>query len=102
MALSKAPTADAILELRRRLDLSGCNGRNATRLECRGFCLFDVFEDPCETENVLEEKLEVFEELKGKLESYWKDVVPQGALESDVRADPKLYNNTWVPWLDRF
>lgn len=89
-----------ILEIRKRLDLSGCNGRNFTQLHCDGFCLFDLFEDPCETTNIAREEFVVFEELKGRLGEFWKMVVPHTIGEPEEKADPKLYNNTWVTWRD--
>lgn len=93
-------TQTKIYETRLRLDLTGCNGKNFTRLHCNEFCLFDLLEDPCETENIRSEQAEVFEALRGKLAEFWGAVVPHEIGEPQELADPKRYNNTWVPWLD--
>lgn len=100
LAINNTLNEIKIFETRKILDLSGCNNKNATQLHCDNFCLFDLFEDPCETEDISAKQPEILEKLKENLGKFWREIVPHKISEPDERADPKRYNNTWVTWLD--
>lgn len=69
---------------------------------CTGFCLFDIYHDPCETTNIVDnpENKDIFENLKMKLSDFYRQIVPQTNRPIDPRSDPKKFNNTWWTWLD--
>lgn len=67
---------------------------------CKSFCLFDLKEDPCETEDIAQENSVVLEDLKKQLAQYWKELVPQGERTIDPNADPAYHNDLWTTWLD--
>lgn len=93
-------TENKIFEIRKQLDLNGCNGKNFTHLHCTSFCMFDLFDDPCETKDISLEQPEIFEKMRRKLGQFWKEVIPHVISEPQENANPKYYNNTWVTWMD--
>ncbi|KAL3272013.1 hypothetical protein HHI36_022479 [Cryptolaemus montrouzieri] len=79
------------------------NSKNRENVEiCKGFCLFDLLEDPCETENLIEDetKQEIVSGLKARISEFWKQLIPQTNKPVDVNSDPAKYNGTWCTWLD--
>ncbi|KAL3272016.1 hypothetical protein HHI36_022482 [Cryptolaemus montrouzieri] len=79
------------------------NSKNRENPEiCEGFCLFDLVEDPCETENLIkdESKKEIISGLKARLAEIWKQLVPQTNKPVDANSNPAKYNGTWCTWLD--
>ncbi|KAH1011935.1 hypothetical protein HUJ04_001203 [Dendroctonus ponderosae] len=94
-------TLERIQQLRTQLDISGCNGkRRAADLPCLGECLFDLENDPCETENLFDRKPVVGANLKRKLRRYFSQLVPSRNRKIDLNSNPKNCNGTWFPWLD--
>ncbi|XP_045468518.1 arylsulfatase B-like [Harmonia axyridis] len=69
---------------------------------CSGFCLFDLLEDPCETENLIkdESKKDIINNLKFKLQQYWEVMVPQTNKAVDIESNPAKYNGSWCTWKD--
>lgn len=93
---------DKILVTRERLDISGCNGRNGSFVFCGILCLFDLFDDPCETKNIVLKETQIAQELAQKLRQYWTEFVPQRNQAVDPLANPKYFNDTWYTWLETY
>ncbi|KAK9872814.1 hypothetical protein WA026_019598 [Henosepilachna vigintioctopunctata] len=81
---------------------SKCN-RGTEKYEiCHHFCLFDLWTDPCETENLIRQKSkdDIVLNLKNQLAEFWNEVSPQTNKPVDINSDPAKYNGTWCTWLD--
>lgn len=91
-----------IKEIRSSLNIEKFNETitNRTIIDCNNWCLFDIFEDPCETTNIITEKPTIALELKTKLMELYGEIVPQKSFIKDPNANPILYNNTWFTWLE--
>ncbi|KAJ8933775.1 hypothetical protein NQ314_013811 [Rhamnusium bicolor] len=88
---------------RRQLDLSWCRASNFTpNFVCRGFCLFDIYRDPCETTNIIgnSENGNIVQHLQARLSDFFTQLVPQGNSPIDPNSDPRRFNNTWWTWLE--
>ncbi|XP_018562425.1 arylsulfatase B-like [Anoplophora glabripennis] len=93
-----------IFNMRRLLDMSWCRDRNFTpNFVCRGFCLFDIYSDPCETTNIVNNPIysDVFQNLQARLSEFYRQLVPQTNQPIDPRSNPRRANNTWWNWLGR-
>ncbi|KAK9872817.1 hypothetical protein WA026_019601 [Henosepilachna vigintioctopunctata] len=69
---------------------------------CKKYCLFDLWIDPCETENLINDrsKAKIVSTLKTRLQTFWRQVSPQTNKNVDVNSNPAKYNGTWCTWLD--
>jgi hypothetical protein len=67
---------------------------------CHSYCLFDLEEDPCETNNLISTYPHVAESLMKKLQQFKKEMVPELTKPLDRASNPLFFNNTWVCWLD--
>jgi arylsulfatase B len=86
--------------------------RNASRVECgteehhspcnpiKRPCLFNILDDPCEKNNIAKHKPEIVRLLLSQLSEHVLLTVPSLRQPSDLRSDPKFFNNTWSSWLD--
>ncbi|XP_065216175.1 arylsulfatase B-like isoform X2 [Planococcus citri] len=100
------PTDERISELRVNVTISckycnnSTNGTNCTRcvVSKNGMCLFDVFQDPCEMNNLADKYPRILTNLNETMSKYIP-VPPRNRLV-DPRADPSLWNYTWVNWMD--
>ncbi|XP_043275094.1 arylsulfatase B-like [Venturia canescens] len=63
-------------------------------------CLFDIVNDPCETNNIAKQYPKIVNFLDLYLEKYGNVLVKQPRLPIDWLADPRRRNNTWQPWLN--
>lgn len=61
--------------------------------------LYDIEKDPYERHNVSVLHPHVVKKLTHKLLAYNATAVPPGNRKTDPAADPKNFNNTWMPWL---
>ncbi|CAG9855683.1 unnamed protein product [Phyllotreta striolata] len=97
------PLAPAtIKDLRKQVTLNSCRPANNTEVfTCNDMCLFDVYSDPCETTNIINDpsKERIVQNLKRKLNRYLSKIVPAANKKVDMLSDPKNFNNTWTPWL---
>lgn len=94
-------TKENIQTLRAELDISECKNKSTRPyIVCRAFCLFDLKEDPCETEDIAEEFPSIVEDLKKELTRFWQELVPQGVRTVDASANPIYHNGSWTTWLD--
>nr|UNO37546.1 sulf3b [Psylliodes attenuatus] len=91
-----------IEDLRTTITLDDCKTSDqATAIKCDGMCLFDIWNDPCEVENLINETTlaDVVDELKAKLDTFVAELVPQTNKARDPKCDPVNFNGTWSPWL---
>lgn len=64
-------------------------------------CLYDILRDPCEENNLAKYFPNVVRSMKRALVEYKSGTVPLVNQNSDIeKADPKLFQYTWNPWLD--
>lgn len=94
-------TRKQIRRTRAQIDLSWCRNDSFTPfLNCSDGCLFDLERDPCETQNIIEERRDIARRLLDRIGEFWGELVPQGNSTIDPNANPQRYNNTWCTWLD--
>jgi hypothetical protein len=63
-------------------------------------CLFNIKEDPCEQRNLAESRPMILATLKEALLKYRVTAIPPSNVANDPRANPALWNGTWISWLD--
>ena len=61
-------------------------------------CLFDLENDPCETNNIAESYPEMLKLLQDKIRVYNATSFPAVIKPFDPAADPLLWQGLWVPW----
>lgn len=66
------------------------------------FCLFNIFDDPCETTDLSRIHPSILQKILQKVKWFNTTVVPitNEMYRSDPRAHPQYWNNYWIPWLD--
>ncbi|XP_055357297.1 arylsulfatase J-like [Paramacrobiotus metropolitanus] len=64
------------------------------------YCLYDLTNDPCETDNVANEQPGIMTQLLGTIAQYSKSAIAGRQKPFDARADPKLHNGMWTAWDD--
>ncbi|XP_073998030.1 arylsulfatase B-like [Rhodnius prolixus] len=86
--------------------------RNAAKLSChkskqreicdskKSPCLFNIKEDPCETNNILTNNKKIVREIERKLVAFRRTMIPPRNKRTESIANPRFYNNTWVNWDD--
>jgi hypothetical protein len=67
---------------------------------CHSYCLFDLEEDPCETNNLISTYPNVTDSLMKKLQQFKKEMAPELTKPIDRASNPLFFNNTWMCWLD--
>lgn len=82
--------------------------RNKARVVCNNFtsyskcvdkCLFDIYNDPCETTDLSNEHPEIVKKLNYFIAEYEKVLLHQTNAPVDPRSYPKNFNGTWMPWI---
>lgn len=63
-------------------------------------CLFNIFDDPCEQNNLAVIHSEKVKFLLGILNHHLNEMIPMRRKITDPNCDPKNYNNTWTWWQD--
>ncbi|XP_047002607.1 arylsulfatase B-like isoform X1 [Schistocerca americana] len=71
-----------------------------TPLCSSNYCLFNIFEDPCEVEDIASSNPTIVTSLILELNKFRSRLVPQTNCPVDISSDPAQFNNTWHPWLD--
>ena len=84
---------EATVKCNRSLNVTPCNPLAAV-------CLFNIVEDPCESNNLAAIFPEKTNFLRSKLNAYVKTIVPSRRRFTDVNCDPENFNNTWNWWQD--
>lgn len=92
-------TAEKIFKLRQKATVNCCN--EVTKKPCdlmKAPCLFNLHDDPCEENNLAEEKPEILTLLLKKYNDVKKIVVPTRRQPPDPACDPKYFDNNWQWW----
>ncbi|KAJ8680583.1 hypothetical protein QAD02_016370 [Eretmocerus hayati] len=61
-------------------------------------CLFDIENDPCETQDLSGKHPEVVESLQSFIHDYRLVMMKQTNAPHDPCSNPKYFNGTWMPW----
>lgn len=62
--------------------------------------LFNITADPCERQDVSDQRPDVVQHLLARLAYYNQTAVPVYFPPDDPRADPSQQSGAWVPWVD--
>lgn len=113
VAVLTSVTGQALASFGAPLNVSGINNfRSEAEIQCptksnqmqcdllRAPCLFNIWEDPCERYNVIEEYPEVAEYMEEQISHFRKIAVQARNKVTDTRADPSQFNETWTWWYD--
>lgn len=92
-------TTEYITAARSLLESSNCRYSLPIDLNCKP-CLFDLANDPCETENIADQKSDIVNYLSDKVERFWSELIPQQNKPFDVNSDPAKFGFVWSSWLD--
>ncbi|KAJ4450929.1 hypothetical protein ANN_02364, partial [Periplaneta americana] len=80
-----------------------CPSRNSfANIPCvkEELCLYDIDNDPCESNNLAQTHVNVALHLRSLLVRQRSTLVKQYNLAPEAKeADPKRWNNTWSPWI---
>lgn len=91
-----------LLRLRRmRDDASVKCSRRRTKTPCdltKAPCLFNIFEDPCEQNNIAEAFPQKLNEMKRLYFDKLNQAVPSIRVPADPACNPLYWNNTWTWW----
>ncbi|XP_014227795.1 arylsulfatase B-like isoform X1 [Trichogramma pretiosum] len=63
-------------------------------------CLFNLREDPCEQRNLAETRPMILASLEEALLRHRLTALPPSNVPNDPTANPALWNDTWVNWMD--
>ena len=63
-------------------------------------CLFDLTNDPCETNNIAASHSAIMHVLKEKITAYNTTAAPPIRKAYDPASNPEFWEGWWVPWLD--
>ena len=63
-------------------------------------CLFDLTNDPCETNNIASSNPVLVKLLAQRITLYNQTSIPSVTAPFDIRADPENWDGIWTPWLD--
>ena len=62
--------------------------------------LFNITADPCERQDLADQRADVVQQLLARLAYYNRTAVPVYFPPDDARADPSQHGGAWVPWVD--
>lgn len=62
-------------------------------------CLFNILDDPCEQDNIVNLYPKFVYFIEKLIESYERTGVPDTPLISDPASNPEFFNNTWSIWV---
>ncbi|XP_055334651.1 arylsulfatase B-like [Paramacrobiotus metropolitanus] len=81
-----------------------CNFQPGTEVSpCRSWekaCLFDLLNDPCETNNIADSNPSMLNLLSQKIQAYNSTSAVPLVRAFDLRSDPANWDGVWAPWLD--
>uniref|UniRef100_A0A8D8FHS4 Arylsulfatase B n=1 Tax=Culex pipiens TaxID=7175 RepID=A0A8D8FHS4_CULPI len=63
-------------------------------------CLFNILEDPCETNNIANQRPDLLKQLGQDVERYRLSAAEPRNQPADPYSDPRYYNRTWTWWQD--
>ncbi|XP_076623890.1 arylsulfatase B [Colletes latitarsis] len=88
---------EKIIELRKEATVICTNFTSHPK--CLDRCLFDVYNDPCETTDLSFAYPKIVDELRLYIEEYNKVLVRQTNAPMDSASLPEHFNGTWMPWI---
>lgn len=90
---------DKILELRAAATVSCSNGvgKNSCDIK-KGPCVFDIFDDPCEENNLANSRPLLRQSLLTRYGVQVRSAIPSGRKKSDPASDPVNFNRNWQWW----
>ncbi|XP_055355337.1 arylsulfatase J-like isoform X1 [Paramacrobiotus metropolitanus] len=89
------------VETRARVHCHHPEGREQTPCSPeKEVCLFDLLDDPCETNNLAAARPEVLEELLEHIRRWNASYHPVIRILNDPASDPALHGGVWRPWMD--
>lgn len=62
--------------------------------------LFNITADPCERQDLADQRPDVVQQLLARLAYYNQTAVPVYFPPDDPRAEPSRHGGAWVPWVD--
>ncbi|XP_025421961.1 arylsulfatase B-like isoform X2 [Sipha flava] len=65
-----------------------------------GYCLFNVYQDPCEYRNVGIQHEDILNTTIYMLDRFRKELVKQSSPSIDLNSDPHNYDGYWETWLE--
>ncbi|UYV75965.1 hypothetical protein LAZ67_13001950 [Cordylochernes scorpioides] len=77
-----------------------CGPKGSTCNPVEAACLFNIEEDPCEMNNLADEKPQMVAEMLQRVAEYAKKAVPPLNKPFDPQANPALHGYFWSPWRD--
>lgn len=87
--------------------ISNCSERishphpNHEHYECfDGYCLFDVYQDPCEYRNVGKQNEDILNTTIYMLDRFRKELINQSSPAIDLNSDPRNFDGYWETWLE--
>ncbi|CAK9822218.1 Arylsulfatase B [Anthophora retusa] len=86
-----------IIQLREGARVS-CN-HTTVYPNCSVTCLFDIYNDPCETTDLSLKHPEIVSRLNNYIAGYNKVLIHQTNALVDPNSYPEHFNGTWMPWL---
>ncbi|KAG7198408.1 hypothetical protein KM043_005796 [Ampulex compressa] len=95
-------TAEAVRTLREYAMIK-CPPRNDTLPICKPLlapCLFNVYQDPCEDNNLIDEFPTIVKKLQDELKKMNATAIRPGNLPWVSRADPNLWDHVWTNFGD--
>ncbi|XP_011500609.1 PREDICTED: arylsulfatase B-like [Ceratosolen solmsi marchali] len=69
-----------------------------TFADCSNYCLFNLENDPCETNDLAKHSIRIRNVLIGFLYNYRKLTVQPASDVIDSRSFPENFHGTWMPW----
>lgn len=88
--------ADEIIKMRARATVSCGNGPKKSCDLKLGPCLFDIYKDPCEENNLAASKKSTVQSMLARLNSI--SIVPSRRQKPDPAANPANFNGQWQWW----
>jgi arylsulfatase B len=76
-------------------------GNLKTKTPCslqNGPCLFDIINDPCEENNIANERADILRKMQDMFEKKISDRVPPRLQPTDYNSDPMFFDYTWNWW----
>lgn len=92
-------SVDKILQLRVKAAIECTNNveKNPCNLK-KGPCLFDIYDDPCEENNIASKRPVLLRMMLTRYMTYKNSVVPTRRKAADPACDPINFNQTWQWW----
>ncbi|XP_054011485.1 arylsulfatase B-like isoform X1 [Hylaeus anthracinus] len=99
--ISKSTLKDEdVIKLREKATVTCKNF--TTYSTCLHTCLFDVYNDPCETTDLSLEYPKIVDELNHYIKEYSKVLMPQTNAPVNSASLPQHFNGTWMPWIVKY